>query len=210
MLGTAGTIAAEIFVLTGHVAGMSGPAGLLALLLVGVLNYAFALNYAELATTYPVTGGAMIYVQEAFGSGLRAFLVGSLDSLSSAFYAALSAVGFAYSLRVFLPFVPVVPTGVFAELRSGDYQLVVMGAAVAVSLHTGLFGEMTDHLAEAIPCSVLLVRRYEPAAITWVRRRVKEVTEPAVAPSGNHRGQNGGTAYAAEDDGYPKIAIHSQ
>jgi len=36
MLGTAGTIAAEIFVLTGHVAGIAGPASVLALLLVGV------------------------------------------------------------------------------------------------------------------------------------------------------------------------------
>jgi len=35
MLGTAGTIAAEIFVLTGHAAGLAGPAAVLALLIGG-------------------------------------------------------------------------------------------------------------------------------------------------------------------------------
>lgn len=54
MLGTAGTIAAELFVLTGHAADKAGPASVLVLLLVGLLSSAFALNYAELATTYPV------------------------------------------------------------------------------------------------------------------------------------------------------------
>lgn len=110
MLGTAGTIAAEIFVLTGHVAGMAGPASVLALLLVGLLSYSLALNYCELGTTYPVTGGALTYVREAWGTGLLAYLVGSLDCLSSTFYSALSAVGFAYSLQVFVSGLPIVPT----------------------------------------------------------------------------------------------------
>ena len=88
MLGTAGTIAAEIFVLTGHVAKIAGPESVLALALGGVLTLSIALNYCELATTFPVTGGAMTYVGEAFGKGWLMFLVGSLDCLSSTFYAA--------------------------------------------------------------------------------------------------------------------------
>jgi APA family basic amino acid/polyamine antiporter len=110
MLGTAGTIAAEIFVLTGHAAGMAGPATVLALLVAGLLSYSIALNYCELATAFPVTGGALTYVREAFGANLLSFLVGSLDCLSSTFYSALSAVGFAYSLQVFIPSLPIVPT----------------------------------------------------------------------------------------------------
>ena len=62
MLGTAGTIAAEIFVLTGHVAGMAGPASVLALFLVGALSFTLALDYSERGTTYPETGGALTYV----------------------------------------------------------------------------------------------------------------------------------------------------
>ncbi|MBW6467452.1 MAG: amino acid permease [Brevefilum sp.] len=109
MLGTAGTIAAEIFVLTGHAAGIAGPDAVLAIIIGGVLSLSIALNYCELATTYPVTGGAMTYVKEGFGNNLVMFLVGSLDGLSSTFYAALSAVGFAYSLKVFFPFLPIIP-----------------------------------------------------------------------------------------------------
>ncbi|MFO7696850.1 MAG: amino acid permease, partial [Anaerolineae bacterium] len=112
LMGVAGTIAAEIFVLTGHVAGIAGPASVLAMLLIGVLCVTFALNYAELAVAYPVTGGALTYVRQAYGYGLLSFLVGSMDCLSSAFYASLSALGFAYSVRIFLPWIPLIPTAI--------------------------------------------------------------------------------------------------
>ncbi len=119
MLGTAGTIAAEIFVLIGHAAGIAGPDAVLAIIIGGVLTLSIALNYCELATTYPVTGGAMTYVKEAFGNNLVMFLVGSLDSLSSIFYAALSAVGFAYSLKIFFPFLPLIPVALLAIFAVG-------------------------------------------------------------------------------------------
>ena len=112
MLGTAGTIAAEIFVLTGHVARIAGPETVLALILAGIMTLSIALNYCELATTFPVTGGAMTYVGEAFGKGWLMFLVGSLDCLSSTFYAALSAVGFAISLAIFIPGLPIIPIAI--------------------------------------------------------------------------------------------------
>lgn len=107
MLGTAGTIASEIFVLSGHAAGIAGPAAVLAIVIGGLLSYSIALNYSELATIYPETGGALTYVREAWGKGLLSFLVGSMDSISSTFYCALSAVGFSYSLNVFFPQVPI-------------------------------------------------------------------------------------------------------
>ncbi len=143
MLGTAGTIAAEIFVLTGHAAGMAGPAAVLALLIGGLLSYGVAINYCELGTTYPVAGGAMSYVREAYGTGILSFLVGSMDCLSSTFYAALSAVGFAYSLKVFLPFLPIVPTAIvvialFSFLnilgvtKVGNAQIVLGGLLLGV------------------------------------------------------------------------------
>ena len=138
MLGTAGAISAEIFVLTGHAAAIVGPALILALILGGLLSYSVALNYCELATTYPETGGAMTYVREAYGANLLSFLVGSMDCLSSTFYSALSAVGFAYSLRVFIPGLPIVATavaiiGVFVILNMlgvsnvGNVQVVLGG-----------------------------------------------------------------------------------
>ncbi len=123
MLGTAGTIAAEIFVLTGHVAKMAGPETVLALVLAGLMTLSIALNYCELATTFPVTGGAMTYVGEAFGKGWLMFLVGSLDCLSSTFYAALSAVGFAISLGIFIPELPVIPIAILVIIFVGFMHL---------------------------------------------------------------------------------------
>lgn len=123
MLGTAGTIAAEVFVLIGHAAGIAGPDAVLAIIIGGVLTLSIALNYCELATTYPVTGGAMTYVKEGFGNNLVMFLVGSLDSLSSVFYAALSAVGFAYSLKIFFPFLPLIPVAIIVILAVGMMHL---------------------------------------------------------------------------------------
>lgn len=103
MLGTAGTLGSGIFILTGHAAAVAGPATIIAVIIAGILSFSIAFNYCELATTYPETGGAMTYVREAWGKGLLAFLVGSMDCISSTFYTALSAVGFAYSLSVFIP-----------------------------------------------------------------------------------------------------------
>ena len=123
MLGTAGTIAAEIFVLTGHAAGIAGPDAVLAIVIGGFLTLSIALNYCEMATTYPVTGGAMTYVKEAFGNNVIMFQVGSLDALSSTFYAALSAVGFAYSLKVFLPFLPIIPVAILVVVLVGFMHL---------------------------------------------------------------------------------------
>jgi len=114
MLGTAGTLGSGIFVLTGHAAAVSGPSAILAVLIGGILSFSIAINYCELATIYPETGGAMTYVREAWGKGLLSFLVGSLDSISSTFYCALSAVGFAYSLSVFIPALPIVPVAILA------------------------------------------------------------------------------------------------
>ncbi|HQE99495.1 MAG TPA: amino acid permease [Anaerolineae bacterium] len=113
MLGTIGTLGAQIFVLTGEAAALSGPATLLALLLAGLVTYVIAINYAEMATSFPETGGAMTYVREAYGSGLLSFLVGSMDCLSSTFFAALSAVGFGYSLNILFPAIPIVPAAIF-------------------------------------------------------------------------------------------------
>ncbi|MEA4811687.1 MAG: amino acid permease [Anaerolineaceae bacterium] len=150
MLGTAGTLGSGIFVLTGHAAAVAGPAAILAIIIGGILSFAIAFNYCELATTYPETGGAMTYVREAWGKGLLAFLVGSMDSISSTFYTALSAVGFAYSASVFIPSLPIVPVAIativiFSILnilgvtKVGNVQLV-MGAGLIFAFLVYIIG----------------------------------------------------------------------
>jgi len=139
MLGTAGTIAAEIFVLTGHAAGIAGPDAVLAIIIGGVLTLSIALNYCELATTYPVTGGAMTYVKEGFGNNLLMFLVGSLDALSSTFYAALAAVGFAYSLKIFFPVMPIIPVALAVVIIVGVLHIRGINQVGNLQIVLGVF-----------------------------------------------------------------------
>lgn len=126
MLGTAGTLGSGVFILSGHAAALAGPAAIWAVLIAGILSFSIALNYCELATTYPETGGAMTYVREAWGKGLLAFLVGSMDSVSSTFYTALSAVGFAYSVSVFFPGLAVSAFGIGAVAIGAILLFVIL------------------------------------------------------------------------------------
>ena len=111
MLGIGGTMGAGVFVLTGHAAGMVGPAVILVFLLAGLQSLPNSLSYAELASSFPVAGGGYAYISKAT-KGLLPFSVGWVSWFSSMVYAALSAVGAAYSLQIFLPFMPISLTAI--------------------------------------------------------------------------------------------------
>jgi amino acid transporter/nucleotide-binding universal stress UspA family protein len=165
LLGTAGGLGSGIFILTGLAAEVAGPAALLAILVGGFLSFSIAINYSELATIYPETGGAMTYVREAWGKGLLSFLIGSMDSISSTFFCALSAVGFAYSMSVFFPSIPIIPTAIIAIVifvilnilgvsKVGNVQMV-MGAALlfafAIYIIAGFVSPNGFHLTTLFP-----------------------------------------------------------
>jgi nucleotide-binding universal stress UspA family protein len=61
--------------------------------------------------------------------------------------------------------------GILEACAQQRYDLIVVGAAVEWVARTRLFGEVDDCVAEEARCSVLLVRRYEPAVISWLRHR---------------------------------------
>jgi APA family basic amino acid/polyamine antiporter len=111
MLGIGGTMGAGVFVLTGHAAGMVGPAVILVFLLAGLQSLPNSLSYAELASSFPVAGGGYAYISKAT-RGLLPYSVGWVSWFSSMVYAALSAVGAAYSIKIFLPFLPTHATAV--------------------------------------------------------------------------------------------------
>ena len=141
MLGIGGTMGAGVFVLTGHAAGMVGPALILALLLAGLLEFLTALDYAELASSYPIAGGGYAYVSQA-KEGFLPFSVGWVSCFGAMFYCALCAVGFALSLRIFLPGLSVSATAMaivaiftIINLRGseevGRAQVILAGALLA-------------------------------------------------------------------------------
>lgn len=63
---------------------------------------------------------------------------------------------------------------VLAETKRQQYDLLVMGASEEWGSGTLLFGSVDDWIIEHVEnCSVLLVRRYEPVELHWIRRRIK-------------------------------------
>jgi nucleotide-binding universal stress UspA family protein len=66
-----------------------------------------------------------------------------------------------------------VEAGVLLEAGRQAYNLIVIGASEEWTLQTKLFGAVDDWVADRAPCSVLLCRRWEPAAMSWLRRELK-------------------------------------
>jgi nucleotide-binding universal stress UspA family protein len=67
--------------------------------------------------------------------------------------------------------------GILAEFSQAadqeGYDLIVMGASEEWFLMDMLFGSITDRIADSVSCSVLMVRKHEPAPVSWLRRTIK-------------------------------------
>ncbi len=59
--------------------------------------------------------------------------------------------------------------GILGEAQEG-YDLLIIGASEEWSLRNWLFGAIPDVVAERASCSVLLVKKHEPSALSWFRR----------------------------------------
>jgi APA family basic amino acid/polyamine antiporter len=159
MLGIGGTMGAGVFVLTGHAAGMVGPAVILVFLLAGLQSLPNSLSYAELASSFPIAGGGYAYTSKA-KTGLLPFSVGWVSWFSSMVYAALSAVGAAYSLKIFLPFLPVPLTAV--ALIAIFVTISLRGSAEAGRTQVILAGILLTSLAGFVILGLIL-----PGGFTW-------------------------------------------
>jgi len=101
MMGIGGAIQAGIFVMLGHAIGLVGTAVLIALLLCGIINLFTMCSYAELGAALPTAGGEYTFSKIAYG-GFISFLTGWFEWISNMFFAALSAVGFAYIISSYI------------------------------------------------------------------------------------------------------------
>jgi len=159
MLGIGGTMGAGVFVLTGHAAGMVGPAVILVFLLAGLQSLPNSLSYAELASSFPIAGGGYAYISKAT-KGLLPFSVGWVSWFSSMVYAALSAVGAAYSLKIFLPFLPVPLTAV--AFIAIFVAISLRGSQEAGRTQVVLAGILLTSLAAFVILGLVL-----PGGFTW-------------------------------------------
>ncbi len=102
MLGIGGTLSAANFVIIGEAAGMAGYAVVPIVVVCGLLSLLTMFSYAELGTAIPLAGGEYTFAKVAYG-GFASFLTGWFEWLSNMFYAALSAIGFAYVISYLFP-----------------------------------------------------------------------------------------------------------
>ena len=102
MLGVGGTLSAANFVIIGHAAGLAGYAIVPVVIICGLLSLLTMFSYAELGTAIPLAGGEYTFAKVAYG-GFTSFLTGWFEWLSNMFYAALSAIGFAYVISYLVP-----------------------------------------------------------------------------------------------------------
>jgi APA family basic amino acid/polyamine antiporter len=161
MLGIGGTMGAGVFVLTGHAAGMVGPAVILVFLLAGLQSLPNSLSYAELASSFPIAGGGYAYISKAT-RGLLPYSVGWVSWFSSMVYAALSAVGAAYSLKIFLPVLPVPLTAV---VFIAVFALISLrGSQEAGRTQVMLAGTLLTSLAAFVVLGLAL-----PGGFSWTR-----------------------------------------
>jgi APA family basic amino acid/polyamine antiporter len=159
MLGIGGTMGAGVFVLTGHAAGMVGPAVILVFLLAGLQSLPNSLSYAELASSFPIAGGGYAYISKAT-KGVLPFSVGWVSWFSSMVYASLSAVGAAYSLQIFLPFLPVPLTA--AVLIAIFVAISLRGSEEAGRTQVILAGILLTSLAFFVILGLVM-----PGGFTW-------------------------------------------
>ena len=65
--------------------------------------------------------------------------------------------------------------GILEEAKSGEYDLLVIGASNEWAVKSLLVGAVPDAVADRAPCSVLMARRYEPSSISTIRRVTRSI-----------------------------------
>lgn len=160
-IGLGAIVGAGIFVVTGLAAGVAGPAFLLGLCLAGIAAAANALSSAQLAATYPQSGGTYEYGYRVLSPG-AGFAAGWMFLASKTAAAGTVALGAGAYLDALVPGVPhralavgavVVFTALnyFGIRRSGRLNLFIVSVSVGSLLYFVLAGARSFEPANLSP-----------------------------------------------------------
>jgi len=145
MLGIGGAISAGVFVMLGYAVNLAGTTVVIALVLCGVINLFTMCSYAELGAAVPRAGGEYTFAKAAYG-GFVSFFTGWFEWISNMFFAALSAVGFAYMIPYITPIsMPLTTVAIIAI------------SAIAIFTAINIRGIKEAGTTEAIMIMILLV-----------------------------------------------------
>jgi len=105
-LGIGAIIGSGIFVVTGIVAGIAGPAMIISVLIAAIIALFSALSVAELSVYLPKEGGTYTYAQKLI-SPFAGFIAGWIWIFSNIFVGAAVSLGFAHYFVTLFPAIPV-------------------------------------------------------------------------------------------------------
>jgi len=54
---------------------------------------------------------------------------------------------------------------------------MIIGAAEEVLSPEHIFGRLDDYLMEVVPCSMMVVRRYQTGGALWMRKQIKRIEQ---------------------------------
>ena len=111
-------IGGSIFVLLSTGIKVAGPGVMISLLLGGILIFLTALNYSELSTSLPLSGGDYNFSKEGVG-GFFAFIIGFFLWIANIATCSFSAQVFALTIEIFFPFLSqfsILPIAIFTVL----------------------------------------------------------------------------------------------
>lgn len=144
MMGIGGAICAGVFVTLGYAATLAGTALIIAMVLCGIINLFTMLSYAELGAAMPTAGGEYTFAKVAFG-GFFSFATGWFEWISNMFYAAFSAVGFAYLVSyivpaINVPLIAVLTVALFTAINIKGVKETGLTQTALVLILMGLLG----------------------------------------------------------------------
>jgi len=139
LIGIGGTIEASIFVLIAPGAVIAGKLLPISFILGGILAFAVALIYAEVATNMPAEGADLRFIFKAFTSDLWAFITSWLVILGDLAYFTLNLLGLAFYVRAIIPinhlvFAVVVLLAVTAANLRGVKRISLVESAITILL----------------------------------------------------------------------------
>ena len=122
-LGIGAIIGSGIFIVTGIVAGVAGPAMIVSVIIAGIIAIFSAMSVAELGAYLPEEGGTYAYAQKLI-SPFAGFIAGWIWIFSNIFVGAAVSLGFAHYFVTIFPEVPVkIIAGLSASFSSSSITL---------------------------------------------------------------------------------------
>jgi len=105
-LGIGAIIGSGIFIVTGIVAGIAGPAMVISVVIAGIISFFSALSIAELGAYLPEEGGTYAFARKLV-SPFAGYIAGWMWIFSNIFVGAAVSLGFAHYFASLVPAVPV-------------------------------------------------------------------------------------------------------